>query len=197
MAISSNRLFHLQFKKEVYFMKRKWLFPIFVIFIMASTAAYASERAPLGETGHIGLKVDYISFTDMSNVTSGLAGLFLYFDVTKNLYLGGEFGYAFGDMNDVKFIPLELNIKYAVETSPNVVIDLGAGVSMNYVERKGWSFGSTTFDDWLFGGQFFAGLNLAYDAVIIGFHGKYQITDEFYNTNYNNWRAGLQIGFPF
>ena len=190
MAISSNRLFHLQFKKEVYFMKRKWLFPIFVIFIMASTAAYASERAPLGETGHIGLKVDYISFTDMSNVTSGLAGLFLYFDVTKNLYLGGEFGYAFGDMNDVKFIPLELNIKYAVETSPHVVIDFGAGGSVNYAEYR-------STDDWLLGGQFFAGLNYASDAIIIGLHGKYQITEDFGRSDFNNWRAGLQIGFPF
>ena len=81
-------------------MKRKILFPLF-FFLVASTTAYSAEKAPLGEKGHVALKVDYISFTDVSNVTSGLAGLMLYFDVTKNLYLGGEFGYAFGDMNDM------------------------------------------------------------------------------------------------
>ena len=178
-------------------MKRLVLFLQFVVFLMTAFTAYAAEKAPLGKNGHIALKVDYISFTDSSTGTSGLAGLMLYFNVTKKLYLGGEFGYTFGDINDMKFIPLELNIKYAVESSPNVVIDLGAGVSMNYVERKGWSFGPTTYDDWLFGGQFFAGLSYASDTIIIGFHGKYQITDDFFSSNYNNWRAGLHVGILF
>lgn len=197
-----NRLSHVQFKKGVDFMKRLILFSLFVVFLVASATAYAAEKAPLGEKGHIALKFDYIAFTesrvDKSAGTSFLAGLMIYFDVTKNLYLGGEFGYTFADNSDVKFVPLELNAKYAVETSPNVVIDLGAGLSMNYVERAGWSlYGSSSYDDWLFGGQFFAGISYATNTVLVGFHGKYQITDDFGSYNYNNWRAGLHVGIPF
>ena len=123
-------------------MKRLFLFLIALVFAVASTAVYAAERAPLGK-GNFALKLDYILFTDShfdrgGNQDDGLyVGLEGYGEILPNLYLGGEIGQAANvEMagEGISFYPLELNLKYAVETAPNLVVDFGGGISYSYAE---------------------------------------------------------------
>jgi Outer membrane protein beta-barrel domain len=122
------------------------------------------------------------------------------------LYLGMEVGYANPDGNvlgidtEVTFVPIELNLKYAIPASPNLVFDLGAGASYNYVQEKVSLSGvSVSSDDWLFGGQVFADVNYTSGIFFIGINGKYQITEDIKggNYSYNNWRVGGQVGVMF
>jgi len=87
---------------------------------------------------------------------------------------------------------------------PNFVIDLGAGISYNYIKEEATASAlgnteSASIDDWLFGGQFFVDMNYTIDQFFIGINGKYQLTEDFkdFNYSYNNWRVGGQIGIMF
>lgn len=202
-------------------MKRLMLFCLIGAFVMTSTVVFAQEKAPLG-VGNLALKVDYIDFTEDEledlDVDSGLyLGLEGFYEVSPNLYLGLELGYAAvsdGDLDEIEFfsdepdveltyIPVEVNLKYAAELSPNFVIDFGAGLSYNYAEIDVEGYGDE--DEWLFGGQFFVDLNYTFDAFFLGINGKYQITEEVDDTegvddseaSFDNWRIGGQIGFFF
>ena len=200
-------------------MKRLCLFSLIFIFVFASTIAYAeekpaSEKAPLG-IGNLSLKMDYISFSDDNLEDLGIddafyVGLEGYAKIYPNLYLGAEVGYANPDSNieidgddvrtDVTFIPVELNLKYAVQAYPNFVVGFGAGVSYNYVETEISGNGRDEEDDWLFGGQFFADLNYTIGTnLFLGVDAKYQLTDdlEHWDTNFSNWRIGGHIGIRF
>jgi hypothetical protein len=207
-------------------MKKLFLFSLMMAFILASSTVYAEQKAPLG-IGNIAVKLDYINFTDDvlkdSDVDTGLyVGLEGYGEIVPNLYLGAEVGYTNPDGNvdmdvyvpygivhghadtDLTFVPIELNLKYAIKAVPNLVIDFGAGGSYNYVKEKatvsalGISISDST-DDWLWGGQFFADLNYTINQFFIGVNAKYQLTEDVkdYNYNYNNWRVGGQIGIMF
>ena len=195
-------------------MKKLMLFCLIGAFLMASTVVLAQEKAPLG-VGNLALKVDYIAFTENdledADVDSGLyLGIEGFGEVTPNLYLGLEVGYAVnveGDLDieffsdepdvDLTYIPVEVNLKYAAEVSPHFIIDFGAGVSYNYAEIE--VEGSDDEDEWLFGGQFFVDLNYTFDAFFLGINGKYQITEEGddLDVSFDNWRIGGQIGFFF
>lgn len=191
-------------------MKKLFLLVLISVIVMTSTAVYAVQKAPLG-LGNIALKLDYIGFTDDvlkdTDVDQGLLiAIEGYGQVVPNLYLGMEVGYANPDGNvlgidtEVTFVPIELNLKYAIAASPNFIIDLGAGASYNYLEEKVSLSGvSVSADDWLVGGQFFADMNYTSGGFFIGINGKYQITEDFKdgNYNYNNWRIGGQIGITF
>jgi hypothetical protein len=215
-------------------MKRIFLFALVVmtVFVMASTSVYAQQmKAPLG-LGNIALKVDYIDFTDstledLDLDTSVYGGLECYGQIAPGLYLGAEVGYTnpdeettFVDFDpflgpiavdietEITYVPIELNLKYAIEAAPNLVFDFGAGVSMNYAELEveGSALGITiddSEDDWLFGGQFFADLNYKFGQFFIGVNAKYQITEDFEiddidtDTDFSNWRVGGQIGIIF
>ncbi|MFB0532241.1 MAG: hypothetical protein ACETVU_01070 [Desulfatiglandales bacterium] len=116
-------------------MKRLFLFLIIIFFIIASTSVYAEERARLGN-GNFALKLDYIVFTDghfddPGNEDDGLyIGIEGYGEITPNLYLGGEVGQAVNISvggEEISFFPIELNLKYAIEATPNFVADFGAG----------------------------------------------------------------------
>jgi hypothetical protein len=200
-------------------MKNLFSFSLVVIvaFVMTSTV-FAAEKAPLG-IGNISVKLDYINFTDNaldnSDVDKGFyVGLEGYGEIVHNLYLGAEVGYANPDGSvdiagihantEVTFVPVELNLKYAVKAAPNMAIDFGAGVSYNYVKEEAsasaFGFtGSSSIDDWLFGGQFFADLNYTIGQFFLGINAKYQLTENFkdFNYHYNNWRVGGQIGIMF
>jgi len=165
----------------------------------------------------MGVKVNYLNFTDQlvedfDNNEGLYIGFEVYSAIAPNIYLGAEIGYAnptgtiYSEWErihtEVTFVPLELNLKYAVQTSPGLVIDFGAGISSNYVEEEervfGY-FGHGSRDDWLFGGQFFMDVNFTMQQFFIGLNAKYQATEDFrdYNYNYNNWRIGGQIGLIF
>jgi len=199
-------------------MKRFMFLCLIGAFVMTSTVVCAQEKAPLG-VGNLALKVDYIDFTEDDledlDVDSGLyLGIEGFHEVSPNLYLGLELGYAVnveGDLDidfdfdgdvddldaDLTYIPVEVNLKYAAELSPNFVIDFGGGVSYNYAEIDIDNFGDE--DEWLFGGQLFLDLNYTFDAFFLGINGKYQITEEGddLDVSFDNWRIGGQIGFFF
>jgi hypothetical protein len=209
-------------------MKRIFLFALVVmtVFVMASTSVYAQQmKAPLG-LGNIAVKVDYIDFTDnlladLDVDTSIYGGLEFYGQIASGLYLGAEVGYTNPDdemtlidpflgpveiETEITYVPIELNIKYAIEAAPNLVVDFGAGVSVNYAEAdQDISFlgvaDSFSEDDWLFGGQFFADLNYKFGQFFIGVNAKYQITEDFEpdgtDIDFSNWRVGGQMGIIF
>jgi hypothetical protein len=192
-----------------------------IVFVFASTALYAAQNCPLG-ISNIALKVDYINFTEdafenlelENGVYVGLEG---YYAIFPNVYLGLEAGWAgaenegdvdtdLGEVNvdvDVTFVPVELNLKYAVEFGPRWVMDFGAGVSYSYFEIEANNLDESV-DDWLFGGQFFVDINYKISqACFIGINGKYQVTEDLEfdnfdtNTSADNWRVGGQLGLMF
>lgn len=195
-------------------MKRLFLFSLIMAFLAGSTAAYAAQKASLG-IGNIAVKADYISFTademEGSDTDTGLyLGIEGYGKIAPNLYLGAEIGYtnpngnALGFDTELTFMPIELNLKYAVESTPNLAVDFGIGASYNYVEEKASGYGvSVSIDDWVFGGQIFADLNYKMDMFFIGINAKYQITGEpeymgiKAGYDYSNWRIGGQVGLMF
>jgi hypothetical protein len=200
-------------------MKKIFLFFLVVSLIVMSSVAYGAEKALLGN-GNIALKLDYLTFTedvldDIDTDDALYIGLEAYNKTISNFYVGMEIGYASSDGNaridDVKadteltFVPIELNLKYALDINPRFVVDFGAGVSYNWMklEFSKWGGVSSPGDDWLWGGQFFAALNYKIDRFFIGINGKYQLTENFeiddYETdvNANNWRIGGQAGIMF
>jgi hypothetical protein len=199
-------------------MKRLFLLLLMEAFVIASSAAYAAQQVPFKTAlgiGNLAVKVDYINFTDdlvkdFDNDEGFYIGLEGYTAIMPNLYLGAEVGYANPDGHiyiegiptdtEVTFVPMELNLKYAIQSDPNLVIDFGAGVSYNYVKEEESAFDfSDSRDDWLFGGQFFMDFNYMINQFFIGVNTKYQLTEDFkhLNYNYNNWRIGGQIGVMF
>jgi hypothetical protein len=196
-------------------MKRLMLICVIGAFVVTSSVVLAAGNAPLG-SDNLAFRLDYIAFTehnieDLGVDTAWLIGLEAFREVIPNLYCGFEVGYAhpnvdveFGGIlleTEVTYVPVELNLKYAVEVAPEFIIDFGAGASYNYAEFEvslmGASVGSE--DNWLFGGQFFLDLNYRLDPLFFGVHGKYQITEELrrFRYDFNNWRIGGQIGFVF
>jgi len=205
-------------------MKKVILLSFCIVLMLATTSAYAAERYALGMS-NVALKVDYLSFTDdiFDNIDldNGVyVGLESSFALMPNLYLALEAGWA-GTSNDediivfgrrtnvdidVTYVPVELNLKYAVEFAPRWVFGIGAGASYNYfnidvdIDRT-----SGDEDDWLWGGQAFADLNYKMGSWFFGINGKYQFTedielgsdDEETDTNANNWRFGAQLGVMF
>jgi len=191
-------------------MKKFFLFLTIVVCVMASTTVYAAGKIALGNF-NVAAKVDYIQFTNGdlkdADVDNGLyVGLEAYGRIVDNLYLGAEVGYAQPDgkigtlHSELTYVPIELNIKYAIDASPDVIIDIGGGGSYNYGKFKISGNGSAdSVDDWLFGGQVFADLNYKIGAFFIGINGKYQLTEDFKDFDFHcsNWRIGGQIGVSF
>jgi hypothetical protein len=178
---------------------------------MASTTVYAAEKFALGNS-NVAVKLDYIQFTDGNlkdaDVDTGLyLGLEGYGRIVDNLYLGAEVGFAQPDGkigildSELTYVPIELNLKYAINASPDLVIDIGGGGSYNYGKFRisGSGIDNSSVDDWLFGGQVFADLNYKISAFFIGINGKYQITEDFKDFDFHcsNWRIGGQIGVSF
>jgi hypothetical protein len=201
------------FYKEA-IMKKLFLLLLIAGFILTSSAVYAAEKLPLGE-GNIAVKLDWIKFTDDDlkdvDVDSafyiGLEGYGLIAD--DNFYLGVEAGYTnpSGDFTDpiagstgtrLTYVPIEVNLKYAVSASQNVAFDIGAGLSYNYARFK--IYGESA-SDWMFGGQFFADLNFTIQQFFMGVSGKYQTGQHFKKDekefSCNNFRLGGQIGVMF
>jgi len=204
-------------------MRKLLLISLLFVMVFGSSTVYAAEKAPLG-AGNLALKVDYIHFTEDflndADVDNGLyVGLEAYSeipDVLPNLYVGMEAGYTNpqGDLDvlgihvdtETTFVPIELNLKYAIKAAPNLVIELGGGPSLSYaaVEASAPEFGaSVDDDDWLWGGQFFANLNYKLNQFFIGINAKYQITGDYqigdFDTDVSgtNWRIGGQVGIMF
>ena len=207
-------------------MRKILLLSLVLIFVFASTYLYAADKYALGNA-NIALKVDYISFTedifDSVDLEDGIyIGIEGYYGITSNLYVGLEAGWAetendttvnlLGDSfdveTDVTYVPVEVNLKYVIEASPQWRIALGAGVSYNWFDVEQDVCSECSESDWVFGGQVFA--DIAYkmnNRWFIGINGKYQFTDDIEfdiqgldietETNANNWRVGAQAGLMF
>jgi outer membrane protein W len=202
-------------------MKKLLALSLMIVFVFASTTLYAAEKYDLG-MGNVALKIDYINFTedafDEIDLENGVyVGLEGYYAIYPNLYLGLEAGWA-GSKNDddidiegetfnvdidVTFIPVELNLKYAVALSPDWVWDIGAGVSYSYFKIEANEIDEDV-DDWLFGGQVFTDINYKLSKEwFLGINAKYQFTDdlEFDNvdtkTSADNFRVGAHVGMMF
>ena len=190
-------------------MKKLLLFSLIVSFIILSTTAFAAEKAPLG-AGNLALKVDYINFTDQdmedfdtdSGAYFGIEAYSQVADASPNLYVGMEVGVANidGDISgtdtETTFVPIELNLKYALKITPEVTIDIGAGPSVNYAKLESDSVSS---DNWMIGGQAFVDLSLKLHQFFVGINAKYQIMENFNDSDVSlrNWRIGGQAGIMF
>jgi opacity protein-like surface antigen len=211
-------------------MKRVVLFSLLTMLVLASSSAYAQQRYPLG-FGNLALKVDYFSFTEDAFEDVDLEdGIYIGVEgymplLYPNLYVGLETGWA-GSENegdlfirgresdydlDATLVPIELNAKYAFEINPNLVLDLGAGISVNYFDLEldvEDSPADGDADDWVFGGQFFADINYKlYNNWFLGANIKYQITDDLEldtddgeidtDVSADNFRVGAHVGLLF
>jgi len=175
-------------------------------FVIFSTDGYAADKVTLGRN-NFAIKVSSISFDDNDTDNGIYVGAEGYKEIEKNLYLGAEVGYTSNDgsinifgatvNSDVIFIPIEMNLKYAVSIANNLVIDFGVGGSYNYAKEE--FSGSDSVDEWLFGGQFFGDVNVTIGKIFLGINSKVQFTDKGRDSakNYSNWRFGGQIGVIF
>ena len=185
-------------------------FSILIFLSASATTCFAQDKAPLG-VGTLMLKLDYIEFTDSffsaPEESDGLyIGLEGYYRVANNLYVGGEFGQAanitlFGG-EEIDFVPVELNTKYAFDAGMNLVLDFGAGISYNRTQLTHDVFLGNNIDrgsDWLLGGQIFTDLTFKIGWLAIGLNGKYQITERFKDSDIklSNYRLGLSLGGCF
>jgi hypothetical protein len=191
-------------------MKNLFLISIGIAFVLSSVKIHAQVIAPLGK-GNLALKFDYIVFTDgffdnQGNEDDGLyIGLEGYGKIAPNFYLGGEVGQAANISlvgEDIIFVPIEVNIKYASEFAHNLVVDFGAGFSYSYAALKQSFYVGTAAEertDWLFGGQIFADLSYKINWFSIGINTKYQITQSFReeDLDFSNFKLGVHIGIIF
>jgi hypothetical protein len=222
-------------------MKRVWLMSVSMVLVMTCVAVNAQEKAPLGngnfavKLDRITFTDDH--WDDVGDENGLYLGLEGYFEVAPNLYLGGEVGTATnldlgvigeafvygpilkyglaeeieGAEDDISFVPVEINLKYAMEAASHFVVDFGAGLSYSYVELERDIYflhpelentvtsRPESRDEWLFGAQVFADLTFKIRWFSIGINGKYQITEDFKDDDFNlsNWRLGAQIGIIF
>jgi hypothetical protein len=191
-------------------MKRFLLASLVLALVMLASTVYSAQTASLGSS-NIAVKLDYIQFTetvvkDADVDTAIYLGIEGFVEISPKIYLGGEIGYAApdGDVGGVgtgvTYIPLELNIKYAAQNSPDFNVAFGGGFSYIYIEEK-IIFGGLTLsaDDWLLGAQFFVDGNYTFGQYFAGANFKYQVTAEVDDSSYgyNNWKFGGQIGMTY
>ena len=191
-------------------MKKILFFSLISVFFINCGTLKAADTFQLGGA-NLAFKAASISFTDTvaSNwgIDNGLyGGIEFYLALAPDGYLGIEAGYAFADdtiagiKTELMFIPIEINFKGSVEATPNLIIDFGLGISSIYTDVEQTILGvSASADDTLIGGQIFFDMNYAFSKFFWGIHGKYQITSEFDDADYDfsNFRIGTQIGFRF
>jgi hypothetical protein len=204
-------------------MKKAVVLLVTVCFVLASASLYAAEERPFGDVA-LQAHVHHFSFTDDVKGVDldngwyvGLEGLFA---LTDRLYLCPEVGYVKTDndgnatingvqtkldLDTVKLVPVELNLKYGIPFAERWVFVLGAGVSYNYFEIKGdaKSEGWTAKkDDWVWGGQLLAEIKHKFgERWFVGLNFKYQFTEDMSANNTDvkatNWRLGPSVGFIF
>jgi hypothetical protein len=195
-------------------MKKICIIMIMSALLIVAATVHAAEIVPLGDK-HAALKLNTIIFTDSklkdADVKSGkYIGFEGYNSIGTNLYLGAEVGYGYADGNttvlgddyDTKlyFIPLELNIKYALPLSKHFAFDFGGGPSYSFIEEDITTLGTTERkDDWVFGGQVFLDFSYVYGQFFLSLNSKYQFTGIKHDTDhrFNNMRFGGQIGVTF
>jgi opacity protein-like surface antigen len=178
-------------------------------FVTAPGSLFAANRIPLGSS-HLAVKIAHLQFTendfdDIGSEKGTYFGVEWFFEAVRNLYIGAEVGYTnpdgsiLGVNTEVTYVPVELNLKYALEVTPQFWVCLGGGGSYNYGEVKIKAPISDKETDWMLGGQAFIDASLTFlDRFFVGLTGKYQITEKFNSqVEFNNWRVGGHFGITF
>ena len=206
----------------------------FVLFLLSFVVASSFAHAQTYQIGaDVALKVQYFRLMDKDlhdfNAENGIfVGIEAYKQLfAPNLYFGVETGWAGtnGDVtalgvnidSEVTYVPIEFNAKYVIPLSQCLNLSLGGGISYNFFNLDSTAtinvFGtpfrtSLSVDDWVFGGQFFAGLDYKFTQnLFAGIGVKYQLTEDLTfqtrgfavetETSADNLRVGMQIGYMF
>jgi opacity protein-like surface antigen len=159
---------------------------------------------------YLGLEVGWAGTSGSlsSNITTGqfdpVNGNFTFVTSTVNVD------------NDISYVPIEFNAKYVIPVNPCWNVHFGAGASANYfnldttvsIPVNGTRVSaSSDQSDWVFGGQFFAGVDYKYQNWFAGLGVKYQLTQDIDisvrsisilpDTSADNLRVGLKVGYMF
>jgi hypothetical protein len=210
-------------------MKKTIFLFVMVCFVCTSASLHAGQDYPLGHNS-VDVKVHHFEFTDDvfgdADLDNGwYVGLEGSFALMPNLYLSPEIGYVGTDNSgkvncneildscsgkinfdvDVTYVPVELNLRYAIGFAEKWAFGFGIGGSFNYFEVKidPKGFGSESEDDWVWGGQVFADLTHNFGSWFLGLNFKYQFTEDLEFNDYDtdtdatNWRIGPRVGFFF
>lgn len=160
------------------------------------------------KAAHIGFTGDEVKKSDLGD---GLyLGVEIYAPFARNLYVGGEIGYAgpegsvvlYGADVDtaLTFIPFEVNMRYLRNVMSGLDVGAGAGLSYSYIEEKATTAGITVReDDYVFGAQMFVEASYATEEGFVGLFAKYHLTEDFADSSYDysNMRLGMQAGWFF
>ena len=185
----------------------RWILILLGVLCWNVGSAMASE--PVLQISHFGVKVEHVGFLDDSaeqqDVDSGLfLGVEAYEYLDHGVYYGFEAGWADIEGNIVEngseydteltYIPVEMNVKWVGLILPYTSLGVGLGPSMGYArhEVKGSGIDESK-EDWFWGGQALAELNIEAGAIYFGLNGKYQAVEK----DLQNWRAGAHIGCRF
>lgn len=182
-----------------------------LLFASTATMVHAQDKTPALGWANFAIKANYVQFTsslwddnDLKNAP--YVALEGYGSVYRNLYLGGEIGYGqaagtvTGVNTELTIVPLEMNLKYVLDFSDTVKLDLGGGLSYTWAEGKVFSttITGTKQKDGAWGGQAFIDLQFVVKRFFFGANFKYQATQEILTDgNLNNFRGGIQAGIMF
>lgn len=175
-----------------------------------TSAQTEPQTFAMGEHGSFGVMGSYILVTDfqkgtMNTTYSWYGGLNVYGRVVNNLYMGVEISYVQWktytseqnrtDLAKVFMIPVEANAKYGFEIFPNIVFELGMGLSYAYANYR-------SQHEALFGFQLFPSINFKFnDSGYVGMRFKYQFLqniDEYSNFyGVGSVRVGFHLGTIF
>jgi len=212
-------------------MKNLFLALVLIAFVALGTSGANAQKYEIG--ADVAVKVEYFRFTDSTmedlNLQNGIyIGVEAYKQVfVPNLFFGAEVGWAGTDSSagvfnnalflgsvdlDVSYVPIEFNMKYVIPIQPCLKLDFGGGLSLNYfnlnVDSHRFGLGSTSADDWAFGGQFFSSVNYTFsNNLFLGLEAKYQLTQNITlhssgisfptDMSADNFRIGGQFGYKF
>lgn len=184
-----------------------------IILLWDGVCQGADYRQKDWESGFIGLKIDYIHFSDSILEDNDIEeGGYLALETNGRIfprfYLGGEIGFSYIDSSyddtDTKltFVPVEIHMRYRFELSRRFNLDIGAGVARCFynveIAAETTEDGEDSDKSSVWGAQASVDLNSKFDWFYIGANAKYQITEDITDDiNLNNYRVGVQFGIAF
>jgi hypothetical protein len=185
------------------------------LLLTTCSSLLAQEAPPLGKY-QISVKWDAMLMQHVTFETDDFGffiGLDAYKHVGRNWYVGGAIGGG-GSMNVIflsggnSITALELNGKRAFPLTSFLVFDLGAGLSYNSVQYDGtwiWESDEVDINEWVFGAQALADMNLKFKGLLVGVNLGYMLTQDVPGVadqtgvkkgwDYSNLCYGVQAGF--
>lgn len=197
---------------------------LYIIMIVAlhSAAAFADDAATPA-TG-LSVKAGVIGFRDpLVDVNGPYVGIEVFSRVSESVSVGGQASFgmmlnraddlaAGSAVDDLTYIPVELNVRYSVPLGEHILAGLDAGVSLNGIVEKKQQCGmilisldpvqycSTTTTQLLrLGAQVGLTVDVTSGTFRAGLDGTYQATDgdDSAAGKYSNYRLGVHAGWLF